>query len=91
MFLDESSDEEYNDQSNGSVDVTKDEVDDNISDDDDENDEENDDDTIKNNNMSWKEDITSKAKKAYLERQTNTENLMKLVYGVFSMVNIFNK
>lgn len=37
-------------------------------------------------NLSWKDNLAQKARNAYLERQANTENLMKLVYGVFSMV-----
>lgn len=39
------------------------------------------------NNMSWKENLAQKAREAYLERHSNKDNLMKLVYGVFSLVS----
>ncbi|XP_055626583.1 ribosome biogenesis protein BMS1 homolog [Toxorhynchites rutilus septentrionalis] len=34
--------------------------------------------------MTWKEGLVSKARRDYLERQSSSKNLMKLVYGVFS-------
>lgn len=35
--------------------------------------------------VSWKDNLAQKARNAYLERQSNTKNLMKIVYGVFSL------
>lgn len=46
----------------------------------------NDDEVLKSN-MSWKDNLAQKAREAYLDRHSNTDNLMKLVYGVFSMVS----
>lgn len=40
-----------------------------------------------NPNVAWKEGLADKAREAYLERQANTQNLMKLVYGKFSLKN----
>lgn len=34
--------------------------------------------------MSWKEGLADRAREAYLERQSNNQNLMKLVYGKFN-------
>lgn len=34
-------------------------------------------------NMKWKEGIADRAREAYLERQSNNQNLMRLVYGKF--------
>lgn len=34
--------------------------------------------------MSWKEGVADRARDAYLDRQSNNQNLMKLVYGRFS-------
>lgn len=34
--------------------------------------------------MSWKEGLADRAREAYLERQSNNQNLMKLVYGKLS-------
>lgn len=36
--------------------------------------------------MSWKENLVQKARDAYMERQSNSTNLMKIVYGVFKAV-----
>lgn len=36
------------------------------------------------NNMSWKEGLAQRARDAYLDRQATSQNLMKLVYGVFN-------
>lgn len=41
-------------------------------------------------NLSWKENLAQKARSAYLERQANTANLMKMVYGVFSAVSLIS-
>lgn len=38
--------------------------------------------------MSWKEGVADRAREAYLERQSNNQNLMKLVYGKFSAKNV---
>ncbi|GAB0093888.1 BMS1 [Sergentomyia squamirostris] len=37
-----------------------------------------------NDAPTWREDLAQKARDAYLDRQTNTQNIMKLVYGVFN-------
>lgn len=34
--------------------------------------------------MSWKEGVADRAREAYLDRQSNNQNLMKLVYGRFN-------
>lgn len=39
---------------------------------------------IQEPNVAWKEGLANKAREAYLERQSNSQNLMKLVYGKFS-------
>ncbi|XP_053684524.1 ribosome biogenesis protein BMS1 homolog [Sabethes cyaneus] len=36
------------------------------------------------NSMAWKHGLASKARRDYLERQSTSKNLMKIVYGVFS-------
>ena len=81
MFIkDSSSEEEYQEnitRQNGAA-----EDDDDI---DDADDNDSEDDVLKSN-LSWKDNLAVKAKNAYLERQSNTHNLMKLVYGVFSQV-----
>lgn len=46
-------------------------------------------DAVLQSNLSWKDNLAQKARNAYLERQANTENLMKLVYGIFSAVRNF--
>lgn len=38
--------------------------------------------------MTWKEGVADRAREAYLERQSNNQNIMKLVYGKFSTKNI---
>lgn len=38
----------------------------------------------------WRENMTEKASTAYLERQSTTHNIMKLVYGVFHVKNNSN-
>lgn len=45
------------------------------------------DDEVLKSNMSWKDNLAEKAREAYLDRHSNTDNLMKLVYGVFSTVS----
>lgn len=47
--------------------------------------EENPDETI---DMSWKEGLADRAREAYLDRQSNNQNLMKLVYGKFNSKNL---
>lgn len=39
-------------------------------------------------NLTWREGLAEKARAAYLERQSNTKSLMKIVYGVFSAVSL---
>lgn len=79
---DQSSDEEYEDN----VVQSKTE----ISDHDEESDDLGDDnDEVLKSNMSWKENLAQKAREAFLDRHSNTDNLMKLVYGVFSIVSHF--
>ncbi|XP_058829957.1 ribosome biogenesis protein BMS1 homolog [Topomyia yanbarensis] len=46
-------------------------------------DEENEEVTVRSS-MAWKEGLASKARRDYLERQSTSKNLMKIVYGVFS-------
>lgn len=43
------------------------------------------------NNMTWKDNLAEKARAAYLDRQSNSGNLMKIVYGVFAEVFIFKQ
>lgn len=45
-------------------------------------------DHIVENSMSWKDNLAQKARTSYLDRQSNSTNLMKIVYGVFSAVSI---
>lgn len=79
IFSDQSSDdEEYQDKGDVAVDSD--------GDDDDDEDEDMDMDSVQPN-MSWKENLAQKARTAYLERQSNTQNLMKIVYGCFSAVS----
>ncbi|XP_058461348.1 ribosome biogenesis protein BMS1 homolog [Malaya genurostris] len=47
-------------------------------------DEEDDENAVTDSSMAWKEGLASKARNDYLERQSNSKNLMKIVYGVFS-------
>lgn len=49
-------------------------------------DDDDDDQNIIENNMTWKDNLAEKARAAYLDRQSNSNNLMKLVYGVFAEV-----
>lgn len=46
----------------------------------------NDDDAT--DNMMWKEGLVKRARDAFLERQSNTKNLMKIVYGVYKQKNL---
>lgn len=41
------------------------------------------------NGLNWRDNLAQKARAAYLERQSNTQNLMKIVYGAINAVNIF--
>lgn len=79
-FLDQSSDEEYEENFVKS----KTEINDH---DGDSSGEEDAEDEVLKSNMSWKENLAQKAREAYLDRHSNTDNLMKLVYGVFSLVS----
>lgn len=40
------------------------------------------------NGLNWRDNLAQKARAAYLERQSNTQNLMKIVYGAINAVNI---
>lgn len=42
---------------------------------------------VTENNMNWRDNLSQKARVAYLERQSNTQNLMKIVYGAFNAVS----
>lgn len=89
-FPDQSSDEEYEDNFKDSTakvnhHSAESNEEDDAEEDDEEIDHENDDEVLKSN-MSWKDNLAQKAREAYLDRHSNTDNLMKLVYGVFSMV-----
>lgn len=42
---------------------------------------------VNENNMKWKEGLEGRAREAYLERQSDSKNLMKLVYGVYNENN----
>lgn len=50
--------------------------------------QEEEDDRVIKSNLTWKEGLAEKARTAYLERQSNTKSLMKIVYGVFSVVSL---
>ncbi|KAJ6642147.1 Ribosome biogenesis protein BMS1 like, partial [Pseudolycoriella hygida] len=78
----QSSDEEY-DEPNGKFNFGDDSNE--AQSDAEDDDEESDDDKVLKSNMSWKENLAQKAREAYLDRHTNTDNLMRLVYGVFSV------
>lgn len=46
-------------------------------------------DAVANNNLTWRDGLAEKARAAYLERQSNTQSLMKTVYGIFSVRTTF--
>ncbi|XP_059614390.1 ribosome biogenesis protein BMS1 homolog [Phlebotomus argentipes] len=52
-----------------------------------ENEESSDDEDYDENpsGLAWREGLAQKARDAYLDRQANSQNVMKLVYGVFSL------
>lgn len=56
--------------------------------DDDENDDDDDDDdneeAILTNSMSWKENLAEKARDAFLQRHSESKNLMRIVYGCYT-------
>lgn len=39
--------------------------------------------------VNWRDNLAQKARNAYLERQSNTQNLMKIVYGAINAVSLF--
>lgn len=90
-FSDQSSDEEYeenNIESKDKVNTSDEETNEEDGNEGEESDHENDNnDEVLKSNMSWKENLAQKAREAFLDRHSNTDNLMKLVYGVFSMVS----
>lgn len=43
------------------------------------------------NGLNWRENLAQKARAAYLERQSNTTNLMKIVYGDINAVRTIKK
>lgn len=75
---DQSSDEEYQ-EFNGKSSGIQSELDGDEA-------EENGDDA-EEDGMAWKEGLANRARSAYLERQSNSHNLMKLVYGKYSLKN----
>lgn len=76
---DQSSDDEEYDASQGAV----------LDDVDNESDEaENQSD--KESGVNWRDNLAQKARTAYLERQSNTKNLMKIVYGMFNEVSVIS-
>lgn len=85
------SDDEYAEAGSTAGNKSADNASDNESDEEsDEADGQNEDDAVLQSNLSWKENLAQKARNSYLERQANTENLMKLVYGIFSAVSYIN-
>lgn len=76
----ESSDEEYQEE----IEKNENSEEDNF--DESDNDEMDGKNEIENANMAWKEGLTQKAREAYFQRQSESKNLMKLVYGVYSKV-----
>lgn len=85
MILDQSSESEEDYEDNDRSESKLNDVSAGSSNEEDNNDEVT---ALVKSNLSWKDNLAQKARNAYLERQANTENLMKLVYGVFSMVQM---
>lgn len=85
---------ELNDWTMNNEDDSDDDVPDDVSDDATSDEEYQEQPTLKPNAgeiaMSWKDNLAHKARAAYLERQSNCKNLMKLVYGVFSAAATVN-
>lgn len=77
-----SDDDEYQVATNGKSNDDDEDVDEIESEDD------RDDDRVIKSNLTWKEGLAEKARAAYLERQSNTKSLMRIVYGVFSAVSL---
>lgn len=78
LFTEQSSDdEEYEtaDKSSGGLKMD-------IEEEDDSDDEMN----VMENNINWRDNLAEKARASYLERQSNTQNLMKIVYGAINAV-----
>ena len=50
----------------------------------DSSDSENDEAEIVANSMSWKDNLAQKARDAFLQRHSESKNLMRLVYGCYS-------
>lgn len=42
---------------------------------------------VMENNINWRDNLAEKARASYLERQSNTQNLMKIVYGAVNAVS----
>lgn len=82
-FNTDDSSEDDDDEYQLSEQITGEEVNGSIEDDDG---DENDETAVMENNMSWRDNLTQKARTAYLERQSNTQNLMKIVYGALNAV-----
>lgn len=57
----------------------------------DESDEDNDEMNVGETSLNWRHNLAQKARSAYLERQSNTQNLMKIVYGAINAVNFHFK
>lgn len=49
-------------------------------------DESSDDESEMDTSVNWRDNLAQKARNAYLERQSNTQNLMKIVYGAINAV-----
>lgn len=43
---------------------------------------------VKESSINWRDNLAQKARTAYLERQSNTQNLMKIVYGAINAVSL---
>ncbi|XP_073836129.1 ribosome biogenesis protein BMS1 homolog [Musca autumnalis] len=56
----------------------------NSSDEENDDDEEDEEEAIIANNMSWKENLAEKARDAFLQRHSESKNLMRLVYGCYT-------
>lgn len=45
---------------------------------------------VEESNMNWRDNLAQKARSAHLERQSNTQNLMKIVYGALNAVRNYH-
>lgn len=56
--------------------------------DEDQNNGDQDDEEDEQTGVNWRDNLAQKARTSYLERQSNTKNLMKIVYGMFNEVSV---